>query len=184
MIYNLVIKYVDNDVALQTQQFNDIESVKQHFLNNKDRNIMIYDVNNQGHLLETNFNSVSIEWIDENGIAQNVIADRNNEAIENIKVNVNEVETNVKEIEMSDVNETNETIIPEILSDNETLPEIPTKFKGFRDFFQEQNRLRNTWLNAIAEKMAKANELLKCIDEKLDQENISVEELQKRFIGK
>jgi hypothetical protein len=87
-----------------------------------------------------------------------------------------------------------ETIMePEILSPGETtssfdggenLPEIPTKFKSFRDFFQDQNRMRNGFLNSIAEKMSKGNDILKFMDQKLDEENQYVDVLREKYLGK
>lgn len=82
---------------------------------------------------------------------------------------------------------------PEVLTPGETtsnfdggenLPEIPTKFKSFRDFFQEQNRMRNGFLNSIAEKMSKGNEVLKFMDQKLDEENQYVDVLREKYLGK
>ena len=66
----------------------------------------------------------------------------------------------------------------------ENLPEIPAKFKSFRDFFQDQNRVRNSFLNSIAEKMSKGNEVLKFMDDKLNEENEYVDALREKYLGK
>jgi len=78
-----------------------------------------------------------------------------------------------------------EVVEPEIVDENsENLPEVYQKFKSFRETFLEQNRQRNSFLNAITDKMAKQNEMLRNVDTALGNEMRDEESMLDQYVKK
>lgn len=176
-MFKVTLNYTDGPLIIETEQFSSIDEIKEELLFNPAKNLMITDTASNGRMVKTDFISAKIEQIiDGNIISEYTIDKATGEPISSPVAEIVEIPEE-KEV-MSEV------IEPEVMPEIDNLPEIPTKFKSFRDFFLEQNRVQNSWLQSIAEKMQKRNEVLKAIDNRLDEENDAVEALRTKFIGK
>jgi hypothetical protein len=182
-VIRLTFEYEEkSQVVLTTSDFSSIDDAEAKITGEPSRKMMI-NSSGTAHLVTLDYKGLLIEDLD-TGVAKLVGqgVTRSDPVAESTIVPEEVVETREEPI-----------MEPEVLSPGETtsnfeggenLPEIPTKFKSFRDFFQEQNRVRNSFLNAIAEKMSKGNEVLKFMDNKLNEENDYVEALREKYLGK
>ena len=176
-----------SQVVLTTSDFSSTEDAESKITGELSRKMMI-NSGGTSHLVTLDYRGLLIENLDTGEVKLIGEGITRNDPVVDTTIVPEEVPTPEVETKEEEKMMEPEVLDPEQTTRNfeggENLPEIPTKFKSFRDFFQEQNRMRNSFLNAIAEKMSKGNEVLKLMDEKLNEENEYVEALREKYLGK
>lgn len=197
MLTRLFIDYEDQDqLRIETTDFATMDELKERLILDPSKKLVIHEGAN-GILVRKDFIKATAQEIIDGNVVHEEVWTRNASVITAETVMSSEASEEIIDVPSPDASTLKELekqeIMPEetpvyepeyIAPESENLPEIPTKFKSFRDFFMEENRQCNSFLNSIAEKMAKRKEVLRAFDEELNKENDFVEEMRQKFVKK